>query len=153
MRSLRAILLFAASMLLATGAWAQDTTARASFTPSSATVGDPVRFRIDVTGNAESNGPLPQIKVEGLEFSYLGNQKRYDVSFINGAVRRTTTVTHLFQVVAKQPGTFTVPALRIDAGGGTVATTEPVSLAIQPGGAGGGSGTVDRAGRAEIILP
>ncbi len=157
---LRRALLMLAAICCGAVARADGPTAKASFSPASATVGETIRFRIEIA-NADATGLLPRLKVDGLDFDYVGPQTRYDVRFENGSFTRSSTVTHLYQVTPRKEGTFTVPALQIEVNG-RVLKTEPVSLNVAAAGAGAGGGgggnaaapgAVDRHGRAEFVLP
>lgn len=145
-----------AALCSSTLAWADGPTAKASFSPATAAVGETIRFHVEID-NADATGLLPRIRVDGLDFDYVGPQTRYDVHFDNGSFTRSSTVTHVYQVTPRKEGTFTVPSLQIEVNG-RVLKTEPVSLTVSAAGAAGGGnapapGAVDRTGRAEFVLP
>ena len=91
-------------------------TARAaSFTASldrdTMTLGESATLSLTFEGGQSKNVPTPS--VPGLQIVNTGNSQNF--SIINGAMSSTVTVT--FSVTARQPGEFTIPALKADVNG------------------------------------
>lgn len=152
----RGLLIFFA-VLLAMGlpADAANIAATATLSRPTATVNQPVRLEIRIDGASNSNGP-PDVRVEGLEIRYIGEQTRIQMENFN----MRTSVIHSYQVMPLRAGEFTIPAVQVEADGQR-ARTHPVALRVQGGSSGYGSsggqgGTApsrDQVGWAEIVLP
>jgi hypothetical protein len=78
-----------------------------------------------IEGGQAKNLPAPG--VPGLEIVQAGTSQ--SVNIINGAMSSTVTVT--FNVTARQPGEFTIPALTADVNGQPLATA-PLKLTVTP---------------------
>ncbi len=103
-------------------------TARAaSFTASldrdTMTLGESATLSLTFEGGQSKNVPTPS--VPGLQIVNTGNSQNF--SIINGAMSSTVTVT--FSVTARQPGEFTIPALKADVNGQQL-STKPLKLTV-----------------------
>jgi hypothetical protein len=87
------------------------------------TLGEPVTLSLTFEGGQSKNVPTPQ--VPGLQIAQTGTSQ--NVSFINGAMSSTVTIT--FSVMARQSGEFTIPALMADVNGQQL-VTEPLKLTV-----------------------
>jgi hypothetical protein len=99
----------------------------ASFTASldrdTITLGEQATLSLAVEGGQAKNVPTPD--VNGLQISQTGTSQ--NVSFINGAMSSTVTVT--FSVTPRQAGEFTIPALTADVNGQQF-STQPLKLTV-----------------------
>src|SRR5450432_475498 len=99
----------------------------ASFTATldrdTVTLGEPVTLSLTFEGGQSKNVPSPA--VPGLLIAQTGTSQ--NVSFINGAMSSTVTIT--FSVMARQAGEFTIPALTADVNGQQLATV-PLKLTV-----------------------
>jgi hypothetical protein len=100
----------------------------ASLDRDTITLGEAANLSLTVEGSKTEGVPaLPEIP--NLQVSYRGQSSQ--VSFVNGQM--SSTVTHNFQVSARQPGDYTIPAFSANLGGQTV-TTQPLKLKVlKPG--------------------
>ncbi len=116
------------TLLLWTGAagslLAETVSASALLSSATASVGEPVKLELTITGATQSDSP-PEVRVEGLSIQYNGQSSRYEMN--NFSV--TSSVTHTYTVLPQREGTFTIPALRVAVGGKTVAT-KPLTLVV-----------------------
>ncbi len=78
------------------------------------TLGEQATLSLTIEGGQSKNVQTPH--VPGLQFSQTGTSQ--NVSFINGAMSSTFTVT--FSVTPRQAGEFTIPALTADVNGGAI---------------------------------
>jgi hypothetical protein len=99
----------------------------ASFTASldrdTVTLGESATLSLTFEGGQSKNVPTPG--VPGLEITQTGTSQ--NVSFINGAMSSTVTVT--FSVTARRAGEFTIPALTADVNGQQLSTA-PLKLVV-----------------------
>ena len=90
----------------------------AGFEPQTITQGEPSLYRIDfATENGQStsfyNSSPPRIPaVDGLRFQYIGPS--HETRIVNG--RTSIRTSHLYRVVASQPGEYEVPAFSFESG-------------------------------------
>ena len=91
-------------------------------------LGEQATLSLTIEGGQSKNVPTPH--VPGLQFSQTGTSQ--NVSFINGAMSSTFTVT--YSVTARQAGEFTIPSLVADVNGGQFSTT-PLTLTVIKAGA------------------
>jgi hypothetical protein len=90
----------------------------------SITLGEAATLSLTFEGSQADQVPaLPSIP--NLQIAYTGKSSR--VSSVNGAVSQT--VTHNFQVTARQPGEYTIPALTANLAGQSL-TTLPLKLRV-----------------------
>ena len=83
----------------------------ASLDRDTITLGEQATLSLTFEGGQSKNVPTPD--VPGLQFTQTGTSQ--NVSFINGAMSSTVTVT--FSVTAPQRGEFTIPAMTADVNG------------------------------------
>jgi hypothetical protein len=95
----------------------------ASLDRDSITLGESATLSLTFEGGQSKNVPTPN--VSGLQITQTGTSQ--NVSFVNGAMSSTVTVT--FSVTARQPGEFTIPALTADVNGQQL-STEPLKLTV-----------------------
>jgi hypothetical protein len=129
-------------------AGAAELSVTAAFTRPIGEVGVPLQFQIQVSGSRQNSQP-PEVRVDGLEFDYIGPQISQQSSFTFGS-RLTTTlsVVHVYQVTPERAGQFIVPALELEVEGRRL-RTQPVGLRVE------GEGTrrpADGGVQAEIVL-
>jgi len=137
-----AILWLAMAVVIAPAqsARAAEVTASASLSHEETTVGEGVELTITVNGSRQSGEP-PEIRVEGLNIQYYGPQTRIEMH--NFEV--TQSVAHTYLVTPERSGTFTIPALQIEAGGKKL-STRPLKLTVGGGATGGNAGSTGTAG-------
>lgn len=130
--------------------WADNVSVSASLSDATTTIGESVEFHISINGTQQTGNP-PEVRVDGLDVQYVGPSQ--SVSIINGAISSSITLNYM--VVPRREGTFTIPALTIQAGGQTF-TTQPVTLTVgnaansNPQSQGGSSASV---AFAEWVIP
>jgi BatD DUF11 like domain len=95
----------------------------ASLDRDAMTLGENATLSLAFEGGQSRNVPTPS--VPGLQIVQTGTSQ--NVSFINGAMSSTVTVT--FSVTARQAGEFTIPALTADVNGQQL-TSQPLKLAV-----------------------
>jgi hypothetical protein len=122
------IVWFASSALALTS----EVSVRAQLSQHTAEVGSQVQLQVEVNG-ARSEAP-PEIEVDGLDVQYVGPSTSHRVELINGQMKSETQTTHVFQIVPKREGNFTIPALPVTVDG-RVYKTQPVALKVQKGSA------------------
>lgn len=110
-------------------AQAAATGVRAELSHRATEVGEPVQLQLVVSGSARSVRP-PEIKVDGLEISYVGPSTSQSIQVINGNLTAETTTIFIYQVVAKRAGDFTIPPLELDVNGQSY-RTEAVALKVE----------------------
>jgi hypothetical protein len=91
-------------------------------------LGEQATLSLTIEGGQSKNVPTPH--VPGLQFSQTGTSQ--NVSFINGAMSSTFTVT--FSVTPRQSGEYTIPSLTADVNGQQFSTT-PLKLVVTKAGA------------------
>ncbi len=116
---------------------AAEPAARAVLSPTATIVRDPVQLQIQITDGGTQTAP-PQFSVDGLDIRYLGPSNNSSWSFENGRISKSSSLTHIYQVLALRAGTFTIPAVQVEADG-RVLRTQPVQLEVQARSASGGS--------------
>ena len=128
-------------------AWAEDVSISAALSSETTTVGEPVELYITVEGTQKVTAP--QIRVEGLSIQYNGESKQFQM--VNTEITRS--VKHTYTLLAQKEGTFTIPALAIDAGGKKL-FTQPLTLTVSNAPGGGNAGTQENPFViAEWVLP
>lgn len=123
-----------ALVLLSGSAQAEEASATAALSSETAAVGEAVELQITIQGAQKV--AAPQVRVEGLEVRYAGESTQFQMN--NFDVTRSVKFT--YTVLPKKEGTFTIPALQLDAGGKKLAT-QPLKLTVsaQAGSAQGGT--------------
>jgi len=96
---------------------------RASLDRDTITLGEEATLSLAFEGGQSKSVPTP--RVPGLQFTQTGTSQ--NVSFINGAMSSTVTVT--FSVTPRQAGEFTIPPLSADVNGEVFATA-PLKLIV-----------------------
>jgi hypothetical protein len=129
---------------------AADVSVRASLSRSITVIGDPVQYQIKVTG-ARRVVPPREPEVDGMVIRYSGPSENSVVRFQNGSFTSERTTTLVYEVVPERNGTFTIPAVAVEADGKTF-RTEPVGLTVQPSSA-PGSNDPETIGFAELVVP
>ncbi len=100
-------------------------------------VGQPVQLDVSVTGG-QAKVPA-QLTVDGLDIRQMGQSQNVQMSLGNGGFNAMTTTVYTYLVMPLREGTFTIPAITVNIGGGKTAKTAPQTLRVGPGGSGGGS--------------
>ena len=136
------------ALLFVSSAQAQSTVrATATLSEDRAVVGDPVEYRIEVTGARTASRPA-HIPVEGLIITPVGQSSSFNYNPSTGLV---ASVTHIYQVETTKPGTFTIPAQEFAAGGVNV-RTNAVKLTVVAS-EDGRNTSVERNYFAELVIP
>lgn len=132
-------------------AWADAPSASATLSETTAEVGQPVEYRIDVVGARGGETPkAPQ--VDGLTITAAGRSTSTQMTgSFGGGMQIVSTTTYTFQVEAARAGRFIIPGQPIDTGAGVV-RVEPVTLTIVGGGAGAAAADPDRSIFAQLEL-
>lgn len=121
--------LVALVLVLGVAGQAAEVSVKASLSRSVTVIGEPVEFQIKITG-AKNAGDIPDVTVDGLEIRYAGAQKQQSLQFGFGSARNESSVVYLYEVTPGKNGTFTFPALEVDADGQRL-KTQPVTLTVQ----------------------
>lgn len=119
---------------------AADITVEASLSHLAFPVDQGAMLSITVNGSGRVSAvELP--KIEGIHFSSRGQSSR--INMINGSV--TSSLTNNYLIQADKPGTYTIPPIKVTAGGDSAAT-KPMSFEVTAAsaGTGGKSGSPDR---------
>ena len=95
----------------------------ASLDRDTITLGESATLSLAFEGGQSRNVPTPS--VAGLQIVQAGTSQ--NVSFVNGAMSSTVTVT--FSVTARQAGEFTIPAMSADVNGQQL-TSQPLKLTV-----------------------
>lgn len=110
----------------------------ASLSPLSFPQDQAARLTITVTGTSRS----ADIIIPEIDHIQLRNQgTSSQISVVNGNF--SSTVVHAYLVQADKPGTYTIPSLKVSAGGESHAT-EPIRFAVTKGGQPSGYSVPDR---------
>jgi hypothetical protein len=125
------LLLLAAVLLVCSGS-AAAATATASLSSNSVAVGDSVEMRVEVSGASQVRWS-GSLSVEGLQID--GPQMSRSLQFGRAF---TTSITFVFSIAPERAGTFTIPALQIQADGQQI-STEPLKLTATAAGSAGSS--------------
>jgi len=134
-----------------TVAKAADANVRASLSRGVSVIGEPVQYQIKISGARRVGNP-PEINLDGLAVRYAGPVENSVMRFNNGSFSAERTITLIYQVVPEKNGTFTIPAVTVEADGKTY-RTEPVALAVQPSSAAGTGNEPAATGFAEFVVP
>jgi hypothetical protein len=103
---------------------ARAATFTASLDRDSITLGETATLSLMFEGGSPGNAPsVPGVR--GLEINYVGPSSQF--SFING--QTTSTVTYRYVITPRQPGKFTVPALRVNVDGQWL-NSPPLTLSV-----------------------
>jgi len=90
---------------------------------------DPLQLTIKVIG--EGSQAVDFIDLPSLEgFDVASTSERTSISIVNGVT--TSSKDFLFTLLPRKQGTFTIPAVSVDLGGGTL-KTEPVQVTVAAG--------------------
>jgi hypothetical protein len=144
--------LFLLSILLfAAVANAADVAVRTQMSRMTSVIGDPVQLEIRVSG-ARHLGSPPEIKVDGLDIEYAGSGSESQIRMENGSFSRDETIVLNYQIVPQRNGSFTIPAVTVEADGKNY-STKPVGLTVQPSSATNGEVDTDQLSFAEIVVP
>ncbi|OAI42325.1 hypothetical protein AYO41_04430 [Verrucomicrobia bacterium SCGC AG-212-E04] len=145
---LRAPLALICALVFGAQAQAQTSVrATASLSETRVAVGEPVEYRLEVTGARTASRPS-HIPVEGLNITPVGQSSAFNYNPNTGLV---ASVTYIYQVDAAKPGTYTIPAQEFAAGGVTV-KANAVTLTVTAT-ADGRDGPAERLYFAELIIP
>ena len=112
-------------LLGASAATAAPSGISATIKPAEISLGEAANLTISASGSDTSQISPPM--VPGLQFSAIDQSQRFES--INGVTQSTASVT--YQVVAQQPGVYTIPAAASGA--------QPLTLKVDPAGVGSGS--------------
>ncbi|MEI9894545.1 MAG: BatD family protein [Chthoniobacter sp.] len=137
--------------LVTVAAHAADVAVRARLTRTISVVGDPVELQIKVSGARRISNP-PEVSVDGLEIQYANRGDEAVVRMENGSFVSERTTTYSYQVVPQRNGSFTIPAVTIEADGKNY-TTQPIGLTVQPSSATEGNQDAEKTGFAELVVP
>jgi len=113
-------------------ALAEDASVEASLSSATAEVGEAVELQVVVHGSDKA--PAPEIRVDGLDIQYVGPSTQVQIN--NFEMSRS--VTHSYNVLPQREGSFTIPALRVQAGNRSL-STQPLRLTVSGAGASAGS--------------
>ncbi len=128
------IMLLLGNVLVSRLAWADEARFEATVETSKFALGQTTQLVLTMTGGQFAEAPeLPA--VDGLDIRYLGPSTK--VSIVNGNMSSMTS--HIYLVLARQTGKFTIPAVTVSVGGKTV-TSQPIELEVVDSGAAVGSG-------------
>ncbi|MEP6671268.1 MAG: BatD family protein [Chthoniobacter sp.] len=130
---------------------AADVSVRARLTRTISVIGDPVELQVKVSGARRISNP-PDVTVDGLEIQYANRGDEAVVRMDNGSFISERTTTYSYQVVPQRNGSFTIPALTIEADGRSY-NTQPIGLTVQPSSATDGNQDTEKTGFAELIVP
>lgn len=122
--------------------------ATASLSETRVAVGEPVEYRIEVSGARSATRPA-QITAEGLNVTPMGSSQQFTYQPGVGLVG---TVTYTYLVETTRPGTFVIPEQQFAAGSELV-RTNPVTLTVVAGGGGGGSASRQADYFAQLVIP
>ncbi len=130
-RARLAFFCMAAALLILPGSLRAEPEVAVIFNTRQAAVGQEVALTIRISG-AQGNIQAPHIPVpDGLESFYTGRSS--NLSFVNGV--SSSSVEFSYVLVGRRPGSFTLPAFDVQAGGKNL-KTEPVTFEVT--GQGGG---------------
>ena len=139
--------------LLALFAWqntarAEDVSVSAMLSSATTAVNDPVELQITIQGTPKA--PPPQVRVAGLDVQYNGASTQVQMNNFDV----TRSIKHTYTVLAQKAGTFTIPALSIDADGKKL-STQPLTLTVsaQTGGGGNVGTQENKFAVADWVLP
>ncbi len=121
--------LLALLLVLGVGAEAADVAVKASLSRGVTVIGELVQFQIRIT-NAKRAGDPPDVKADGLDIRYLGPSTSTSMRVDGTGFHSESTTIQVYEVTAEKNGTFTIPAVDVDAGGQKL-KTEPVTLTVQ----------------------
>lgn len=119
---LRDYLSLAVVCLFALPAWAATFTA--ALDRDTVSMGESVTLSLQFQGGEPQGAPTPPA-VANLQFAYVGPSRQF--SFVNGA--SSSTVTHVFTVTPRQPGSYVIPAMSVAIGGQSL-TSQPLRLTV-----------------------
>jgi len=105
-----------------------EVTVDASLSHRSFPLDKAARLTITVTGTSK-NGPLELPEINNIHLHSQGSASQ--ISVINGAI--SSSISHNYLVQATQPGTYTIPSIKVTAGRNSYAT-EPISFQVTPAG-------------------
>ncbi|MDR3402537.1 MAG: BatD family protein [Chthoniobacter sp.] len=137
--------------LMVAVAHAADVSVRARLTRTISVVGDPVELQIRVSGARRISNP-PDVTVDGLEIQYTGSGQEATVRMENGSFISERTTTYSYQVVPQRNGSFTIPAVTLEADGKSY-NTQPIGLTVHPASAADNNQEVEKTGYAELVVP
>jgi hypothetical protein len=118
---------------------AADLRVEASLSSDSAEPGEQVELEIKITG-ASSVKPPERIDIDGLVIGGVSQSTQNSFSYMNGSASHTQTTNFTFPIIPQKAGTFTIPALTIEADGKKMAT-RPLTLTVSGNGAPAGGGS------------
>ncbi len=130
--------------LFALGLWPPaafaEVTVAASLSHHSFPLDKAARLTITVTGTSR-NGPLELPEIDNIHLHSQGSSSQ--ISVINGAI--SSSISHNYLIQATQPGTYTIPPIKVTAGRNSY-TTEPINFQVTPAGQApsGDSGATDQ---------
>ena len=124
----RGNVLFPAALLCALALLSTETAHAVKFTASldrdTITLGETASLSLKFDGASPDEAPtIPPIA--NLQITYLGPSSQF--SFVNG--QTSSSITHNFQVVPRQPGEFMIPAITATVGGQKL-STQPLRLHV-----------------------
>jgi hypothetical protein len=115
------LIVLASVFLGASAATAATAGISATVEPAEITLGEAANLTISASGTNASQISPPM--VPGLQFSLINQSRRFES--VNGVTESTASIT--YQVVAQQPGVYTIPAAALGA--------QPLILTVDPAGA------------------
>jgi BatD DUF11 like domain len=121
------LLVLVASLAFSAHQGRAATSVSASLNPSQFSVDDNAVLTITVNGSSSAALNIPQ--VAGLSLQRQGQSSR--VQIINGSFSSSISYTYIVQ--ADNPGTYTIPPIRVSAGGGTLSTAAISFQVTRPG--------------------
>ena len=112
-------------------------------------IGDPVELAIKIRNSRHLGNP-PDIAVDGLQINYASQNATTSVHIENGNYVSESTISLLYQVIPQRNGSFTIPAVDVEADGQSYHTA-PVLLTVQPGSATDNQASAEKIAFAEIV--
>ena len=104
-----------------------ELSATATLQPAEITQDQAAQLDVVIEGAATAGVPSLSV-VDGLEFTHFGHSTQ--LQFVNG--KMSGGVTHRYRVTANRMGSFTIPAIKVKAGG-KILETQPVILRVGKG--------------------
>jgi len=124
-----------AALAVAGASLAAAAEVRAKLSTSEAYVGMSVYLQLQVS-NASQHEPPTLPEIEGVSTRSLGTPSRSEqTTIINGHMTRNVSLTYVWELTPVKPGTYTVPALSVQADG-QVFHTQPLSFQAEESHAG-----------------
>ncbi|TVQ68312.1 MAG: protein BatD [Balneolaceae bacterium] len=107
---------------------AQEISLEATVSESRIFLGEQFTLSVEVSGRSVRNVSLPQLpEIPGVRVLSQNPSRSTSISIVNA--RTSTTTSYRYSLIAAQPGSFTIPPVRIDIDG-EIRETEPIRIEI-----------------------